>query len=90
MTPVIPPECIARMQELERENEILRMERVRLEASYRNADSRRYDEQHAEIAHIKVSFFHSTLFPLTLLLFHYSCAGSFVDYNTEKTQVIAR
>ncbi|XP_008215166.1 cytospin-A isoform X11 [Nasonia vitripennis] len=53
VTPVIPPECIARMQELERENEILRMERVRLEASYRNADSRRYDEQHAEIAHIK-------------------------------------
>jgi hypothetical protein len=40
---------IGRMQELERENEVLRMERARLEASYRNAansvENRRFDER---------------------------------------------
>ncbi|KAJ8687578.1 hypothetical protein QAD02_023372 [Eretmocerus hayati] len=49
-----PADCIAKMHELERENETLRMERLRLEASFRNAvDSRRFDEQHAELAHLK-------------------------------------
>lgn len=78
------------MQELERENEILRMERVRLEASYRNADSRRYDEQHAEIAHIKVSLFLPLRFFRSLYCYFVTVVQSFVDYNTEKIQLIAR
>jgi hypothetical protein len=53
---------IGRMQELERENEVLRMERARLEASYRNAansvENRRFDEQYAELAHLKVRYHH--------------------------------
>lgn len=50
-------DCIARIQELERENEALKMERARLEASYRNAETRRFEEQHAEILHLKVCVF---------------------------------
>lgn len=57
----LPADYIARMQEIERENDILRKERARLEATLRNAancvDTRRYDEQYAELAYIKVCIF---------------------------------
>ena len=46
-----------RMQELERENGILRKERSHLEVNLRNAttcDARRLDEHHAEVALLKV------------------------------------
>lgn len=49
---------IAKMHELERECESLKMERTRLEASYRNAvnlaEARRFEDRDVEIAHLKV------------------------------------